>query len=127
MMLTTEVSTLRRMKRVSPLVGCWIRATGRNDVTSVSVPSLTGSSALRSDMESLPLGVTASLSSEELWVLAIAIDGKIALVFPRGFPYVKVKKFADKYGGEIRLQRIRATYEVLPDNKFYDTSPKVKY
>lgn len=78
-------------------------------------------------MESLPLGVTASLASEELEVLAVAIDGQIALVFPRGFPYVKVKRFAEKYNGEIRLQKIRATYEVLPDNKFYDTSPKVMY
>lgn len=76
---------------------------------------------------SLPLGLTASLASQELEVLAVAIDGQIAVVFPRGFPYAKVKRFADKYKGEIRLQKIRATYEVLPDNRVYDTSPLVKY
>ena len=78
-------------------------------------------------MESLPLGVTASLASEEVEVLAVAIDGEIKVVFSRGVPYVKVKRFAERYGGEIRLQTVRATYEVLPTNRVYDTSPKVVY
>lgn len=78
-------------------------------------------------MESLPLAVTAHLQTQEITVLAVAIDGKIALVFPPSFPYAKVKRFSDKYDGEIRLQRVRATYEILPDNKVYDTSPLVNY
>jgi len=77
--------------------------------------------------KSLPLGVTATLASEELEVLAVAIDGEIKVVFTRGVPYVKVKKFAERYGGEIRLQKVRATYEVLPSNRIYDTSPQVVY
>jgi hypothetical protein len=78
-------------------------------------------------MQSLPLALTACIETETLQVLAVAIDGEIKVVFPRGTNYMKVKRFALKHGGEIRLQTIRATYEILPDNEPYDTSPKVLY
>lgn len=78
-------------------------------------------------MESLPLALTASLETQVLEHLAVAINGEIAFVFPRGTSYIKVKHFAEKYRGEIRLVEVRCTYEILPNNKVYDTSPKVLY
>lgn len=79
-------------------------------------------------MSSLPLGPTACLSSRVLKHICIAVDNEIMLVFPRGIPYAKIKKLADSIpGSELRLIKVRTTYEVLTENEVYDTSAKVTY
>jgi hypothetical protein len=58
--------------------------------------------------------------------LGIAQKGKILFLFPRGVPYIYVKRLADKMpGAHIRLVKVRATYEILPENEYYDTSASV--
>lgn len=79
-------------------------------------------------MASLPLAATAVIGEQILNHLAIASDGEVLVVFPRGTPYVKIKRLADRLpNSEIRVQKVRVTYEVLEENEVYDTSPKVKY
>lgn len=79
-------------------------------------------------MPSLPLGSIAAISPKVLDHVGIAIDGKVEFIFPRGTPYMKIKKFADKTpGSEIRLIKVKVTYEILEENEIYDTSAKVSY
>lgn len=79
-------------------------------------------------MSSLPIAPTAHLQDQTLEHLAIAVNGEITFIFPRGIPYAKVKKLADRIPkSHIRLQKVRVRYEILEDNKPYDTSPMVKY
>ena len=75
-----------------------------------------------------PLAFIAVLETQTANVLAIAVKGEVILLFPRTTPYEKVRKLQKRIpGSEIRLQKVRVTYEVLEDNEIYDTSPKVKY
>jgi hypothetical protein len=79
-------------------------------------------------MASFPLATSAALQTHVCKHLAIGVEGQIVIVFPRGTPYIKVKKLADRIpNSEIRLQHVRVVYEILPDNEVYDTSPKVTY
>lgn len=77
--------------------------------------------------ENLSLAESAGIATHITECLGIAIGGQIAYTFRRGTSYAKVKKFADKLGGEVYTVRCRVTYEILPENKYYDTSPKVSY
>lgn len=77
-------------------------------------------------MSSLPLASSAVLDSETLHHLAIAYQGEIIFLFPRGTPYAHVRRLASKIPrAEIRLQMVRATYEPLEHNEVYDTSASV--
>lgn len=77
-------------------------------------------------MASLPLGSTAVLSPRVLNHLALAVDGEIAVVFLRGIPYAKIKRMADKIpGSEIRIQKVKVSYEILDENEHYDTSASI--
>lgn len=79
-------------------------------------------------MSSLPLGDIASITPKVLDHVGVAVNGKVEFVFPRGTPYMKIKKFADKIpDSEIRLVKVRVTCEILEENEIYDTSAKVTY
>jgi hypothetical protein len=74
----------------------------------------------------LPLADTAVIAPRVQDHLSIAVGGEIFLVFPRGVAYIKVKRIADKWpGSEIRLIKVRTTYEILEENHYYDTSASI--
>lgn len=80
-------------------------------------------------MASLPLADTAALRTQVLYHVGVAVDGEIAYIFPRGTPYAKIKRFEESISGktELRLCKVKTTYEVLEENEVYDTSAKVMY
>lgn len=79
-------------------------------------------------MASFPIAASAALQTHVFKHLAIGVEGQIVMVFPRGTPYIKVKKLSDRIpGSQVRLVQVRTVYEILPDNEVYDTSPKVTY
>lgn len=76
--------------------------------------------------KSLPLADTASLAPRIENHLCIALNGEIFLVFARGKPYIEIKRIADMWpGSEIRVVKVKATYEILPENYYYDTSASI--
>lgn len=79
------------------------------------------------DHKPLPLAETAVLGPRVDSHIAIAFDGAIQLVFPRGVvPFVEIQRMAKRIpGSEIRLIKVRTTYQVLEDNCYYDTSASV--
>ena len=82
-----------------------------------------------SPSRSLPLADTATVSPRILEHVGIAVNGEIVFVFPRGTSYAKIKRFSESFEGkvELRLCKVKTTYEVLEENRYYDTSAKVMY
>lgn len=75
----------------------------------------------------MPLAGSAAVEDEDVYVLGIAVESEVVMLFPRGTSYYKVKRIADRYPDcEIVNQLVRVHYEVLPDNKPYDTSALVQ-
>jgi len=75
--------------------------------------------------ENLPLSETASLATRRECALGIAVNGKIAFVFPRGTPFAKVTAVAETVKGVIYLVDCEISYRILDTNRYYDHSPKV--
>lgn len=75
--------------------------------------------------KNVPLDDTAVLSPRIVSLLGLKKDGEIIVVFPLGTPYTRIKKIADRHEAEIYRCYARVSYEILPGNEFYDTSPQV--